>query len=450
MKHLILLILVGFDFQILHFPKANTVYYYRVRNSLGEAISKTYKMITPTYNTAKAIATTSDLFVFGDAGVGFPFYSMQGQQYHAPNTYKSIATVIEQLQERYGTENFFAHVLNIGDLSYSRGIAFQNEYWMKLIEPLASQFPYQIAMGNHEIITRIGSPYEQFTNGTDSGGEAGIPYYRRFKMPDDWHHSPYSSNSWINNAATQFHQKWFQRNIAYSYNTGVVHMIVLSSEHMWGKESAQYDFFVKDLQNLNRTATPWAMVAFHRPMYCAGLACAISDEKPNPDDNRIDYELRQLIAPLMKQYNVTIKSNGPVHHVSRSYPIDPTAQWVGVKDFVHPKTGKVTPVTWRDRNTSIQHHYAVAPVHLVSGAGGNPFDNPLAPYVANTHGGMATVDQKTHDIPKWLAMRLFGIYGYYHLRANQTHLIGTFYNNEYTTIHDQFVLVDPNVIAHKI
>ena len=51
----------------------------------------------------------------------------------------------------------------------------------------------------------------------------------------------------------------------YSYEFGPIHFTVLSSEqHLYG---TQKDWLENDLKNVNRTATPWVIVASHRPMW---------------------------------------------------------------------------------------------------------------------------------------------------------------------------------------
>ena len=50
----------------------------------------------------------------------------------------------------------------------------------------------------------------------------------------------------------------------YSFDEGGVHVTVLSSEHDWTRGSVQHLWLQNDLQSLNRTATPWVVLATHR------------------------------------------------------------------------------------------------------------------------------------------------------------------------------------------
>jgi len=76
--------------------------------------------------------------------------------------------------------------------------------------------------------------------GTDSGGECGVPYERRFAMPGNNH------------------------NLWYSYNVGNIHILVISTEHNFLAGSPQYSFIEADLSNVDRTVTPWVIVGGHR------------------------------------------------------------------------------------------------------------------------------------------------------------------------------------------
>jgi hypothetical protein len=54
-----------------------------------------------------------------------------------------------------------------------------NEF-MDAILPISTALPYMTCIGNHEMDFPNGSSYY---NGTDSGGECGVPYLNRFLMP---------------------------------------------------------------------------------------------------------------------------------------------------------------------------------------------------------------------------------------------------------------------------
>ena len=48
---------------------------------------------------------------------------------------------------------------------------------------------------------------------------------------------------------------------------GSVHFLIMSTEHDFTIGSVQYQFLENDLRNVNRSTTPWLVLAGHRPMY---------------------------------------------------------------------------------------------------------------------------------------------------------------------------------------
>ena len=55
----------------------------------------------------------------------------------------------------------------------------------------------------------------------------------------------------------------------YSYDYGMVHMIMLSTEHDYRPGSPQYQWLENDLKSVDRSKTPFVMIGGHRPMYCS-------------------------------------------------------------------------------------------------------------------------------------------------------------------------------------
>ena len=69
------------------------------------------------------------------------------------------------------------------------------------------------------------------------GGECGVPTYHRYHMPDN-------GNSLF----------W------YSFDYGMVHMVMMSTEHDFTPGSKQYMWMENDLKKVDRKVTPWLMV----------------------------------------------------------------------------------------------------------------------------------------------------------------------------------------------
>ena len=84
----------------------------------------------------------------------------------------------------------------------------------------------------------------------DGGGECGVPYNFYF---------PFANSNQDASRKAQYDptvvKPW------YVFDYGVVRTVVFSSEHDFGKESAQYTFLKETLSNTNRTRFPWVFVA---------------------------------------------------------------------------------------------------------------------------------------------------------------------------------------------
>lgn len=113
-----------------------------------------------------------------------------------------------------------------------------------------------ISIGNHDYDYEVGgskdpsSPggngfHPEWGNfGHDSGGECGVPTFYRFHMPD-------TGNS-----------LWW-----YSYDYGMVHFTVFSTEHNFTAGSPMHKWLENDIKSVNKDLTPWLIVVGHRSMY---------------------------------------------------------------------------------------------------------------------------------------------------------------------------------------
>ena len=126
--------------------KPNTRYLYRVVDSNKKPISKEFFFISAPIPGADD--TKTDLYIFGDLGVAFPFYTTVQQQ---PPSEKTTTSIFKQLTEKHNRGDFsHSSLLLIGDISYARGYHWMWEYFFKQIEPIASQMPFHVSIGNHE------------------------------------------------------------------------------------------------------------------------------------------------------------------------------------------------------------------------------------------------------------------------------------------------------------
>ena len=236
-----------------------------------------------TFTTALAAGDTTPFrfLMYGDMGLSPP-----------PGAQTTAQLALQEVL------NGAAFLMNHGDLSYALGRAVMWDIWMSLIEPYASLAPYMISIGNHEYDhieggTRdpSGAKGEGFhpkwgNFGQDSAGECGVPQFYRFHMPD-------TGNSVF----------W------YSYDYGLVHMVVISTEHDFRPGSRMYRWIEKDLRSVDRKLTPWVIFVGHRPMYTI---------EKYPVERSIMYELQKALEGLFYKYQVSLAVWGHCHAYERT------------------------------------------------------------------------------------------------------------------------------------
>eukprot|EP00557_Chaetoceros_sp_GSL56_P001907 CAMPEP_0176492306 /NCGR_PEP_ID=MMETSP0200_2-20121128/8916_1 /TAXON_ID=947934 /ORGANISM="Chaetoceros sp., Strain GSL56" /LENGTH=816 /DNA_ID=CAMNT_0017889835 /DNA_START=230 /DNA_END=2680 /DNA_ORIENTATION=+ len=194
-------------------------------------------------------------------------------------------------------------VHHFGDLSYAQGASHMWDIWLDMVSRFATSVPLMVGVGNHEydhvtgggigkdpsgVITPGGYNPKWGNYGSDSNGECGVPTSIRFIMP-----------------ANGNGVYW------YSYDYGLVHTIMLSTEHDISPGSEQFLWLEMDLSAVNRTLTPWVILETHRPMYM------IEDIAPN---TQVGIHLRQNFEELLHRYNVDLYLAGHYHAYFRSCP----------------------------------------------------------------------------------------------------------------------------------
>ncbi|XP_066919291.1 uncharacterized protein, partial [Clytia hemisphaerica] len=213
----------------------NRRYYYAYGS--GEYMSDIANFTTP---LAAGNRSSFKFIVYGDMGV-HPF----------PEGVTTAKLVRQEIEE-----NDVRFVYHHGDISYARGYGYIWDQWFYLVQPYATLIPYMLGVGNHEQDHMNGhqnDPSKQpnfhpdwFNGHTDSGGECGLPMSRRFHMPEN------GLGLW-----------W------YSFDYGMVHMVMLSTEHDFQPGSNQYKWLENDLKNVDRKKTPFVLIGGHRAMYCS-------------------------------------------------------------------------------------------------------------------------------------------------------------------------------------
>ena len=129
-----------------------------------------------------------------------------------------------------------AGALLLGDLSYADCDERRWDTWQALASPLLSLAPAFAVAGNHELEAPCGRPFRAF--------RARIPL-------------PLSGTA----AGDAEPPLWW------SYDTGGVHLVGVSSHSALGPASRQLTWLDADLAAVNRSATPWVVAAMHVPWY---------------------------------------------------------------------------------------------------------------------------------------------------------------------------------------
>uniref|UniRef100_A0A7N1A309 Purple acid phosphatase n=1 Tax=Kalanchoe fedtschenkoi TaxID=63787 RepID=A0A7N1A309_KALFE len=266
-------------------------YYYKV-GSDSKGWTRTYTFVSRNEDSNETIA-----FLFGDMGAATPYRTFRRTQDESIATMKWISRDIAALGDKH------AFVSHIGDISYARGYLWIWDEFFSQIEPVASQVPYHVCIGNHEYDwpSQPWKPdWAAGVYGKDGGGECGVPYSLKFHMP-----SNFSEPTGTRAPAT--------RNLVFSHNSGPVHFLYLSTETDFLSGSRQYEFIKRDLESVNRTKTPFVVVQGHRPMYTT------SNEVR---DAPMRQKMLEHLEPLLVKNNVTIAFWGHVHRYERFCPLN--------------------------------------------------------------------------------------------------------------------------------
>jgi hypothetical protein len=248
---------------------AGHFYEYRVGSILG--LSDWFEF------EAKRDFTGSEtrFLIFGDFGTG-----------------SQIKTTMKRLTSEIKGYHYDA-IIHIGDMAYDLNDddGKNGDLFLNSIEPIAAKMPYMTAQGNHE----------------GPGHHCTQHYQMRFQMPGN------STNFW------------------YSFNTGITHFVVFSTEfviyNQTDLQAAQMAWLEADLASVNRTEQPWLVTLAHRPMYCSPdwyiqgkLSKAVPWERHNKDCLQSGPTVQAAFEDLFYQYKVDLEVYGHVHAYERFTP----------------------------------------------------------------------------------------------------------------------------------
>lgn len=306
----------------------NSTYSYRVRASTTTPWSQWYKFksLPPTKKPLR-------FALFGDMGV-FKYNNMG-------NLADDIAT---------DAIDFVAH---IGDHAYEYNYldGQHGDGYMDAYQEVIARVPWVPALGNHEFLeSDFGQRFTNITHGTAQ--------YRTSKN-------------------TQY----------YSLDVGLLHFIVLDLDGYFypcdkyksinncgltppwtnnfdGFRRAQLSWLTSDLEAIDRSRTPWIILATHHPLYCSSASLdgvLTSRGIPNDYEGCVGSGVKETEAaradlePLLLKYGVDISMVGHEHNYETSFPMknDNKVQ----SDYNNPK----------------------APIYILSGAGGAPSLDKFGP-----------------------------------------------------------------------
>ncbi|PIM97700.1 Purple acid phosphatase [Handroanthus impetiginosus] len=123
-----------------------------------------------------------------------------------------------------------------GDLSYADSDQPAWDTFGQLVQSLASQRPWMVTQGNHEIEKIPLLHPKKFTS-----------YNARWVMP--------------------YEESGSSSNLYYSFEVTGVHVIMLGSYSVFEPGSDQYQWLQADLEKVDRKRTPWVFVLIHAPWY---------------------------------------------------------------------------------------------------------------------------------------------------------------------------------------
>ncbi|DBA03025.1 TPA: hypothetical protein N0F65_003213 [Lagenidium giganteum] len=269
---------------VMTYLQPQSTYYCRVGDWYGVQ-SPVFKLKTPPSPGKQA--TKASYFVYGDLGD----WNIRPTG-DAP--IGKTATTIDLIRQDLNDPNSnYVAVMHDGDVSYAMGRTYLWDQFGAMIQPVATEIPYMVGVGNHEYCHTSGgdkdpsgAPGNGFhpeggNYGADSQGECGVPLDARFVMP--------------NNGNRVF---WW------SVEMGLVHHTMISSEHDFTRGSTMFQWLERDLQQVDRSKTPWLFLHLHRPI-----------------DYAVSLMIRKQLEPLLGKYRVDVVFSGHYHAYERTCPV---------------------------------------------------------------------------------------------------------------------------------
>ncbi len=202
-------------------------------------------------------------------------------------------------------------VVHSGDISYADGYEPHWDIYFNKIQPIAARIPYMVTAGNHEFWYNFAA------------------YKARFFMP----------------SVDKLQGSGSGDSMYYGWKYGPISFAAMNSETAIDTQNfnkKQLKFWEEELPKVDRTATPFLIAHFHRPLYCSNDGtCSRGDGKIN--------KLTKKGEDMMYGNKVDMVISGHVHDYERTYPM--YKEKLVSKDF--------SATTYQ------------APLYIVQGASGN-------------------------------------------------------------------------------
>ncbi|PYH88175.1 acid phosphatase [Aspergillus ellipticus CBS 707.79] len=308
-----------------------TTYYYQIVSG-NSSVEQFFSPRTPGDTTPFNMDVVIDLGVYGTDG--YTLSSRKAKKSDIPHVEPGLNhTTIGRLAD---TIDDYELVIHPGDFAYADdwyldidNLFAGSEAYQAILErfydqlaPISGNKLYMAGPGNHEAdCTEI--PY---TSGLCPEGQRNFTdFLHRFEGTVPTAFPSQSANTTAQALASQ------ARSLAappfwYSFEYGLVHVTMIDTETdfadapdgtdgsadldtgPFGRRQQQLDFLAADLASVDRTVTPWLVVAGHRPWYTTGDGNACSP-------------CQDAFEDLLYRYGVDLGVFGHVHNSQRFQPV---------------------------------------------------------------------------------------------------------------------------------
>lgn len=319
-----------------------TTYYYKIVSS-NSSIANFLSPRAPGDQAPFNLSVVIDLGVYG--ADGFTVGDSKGKRDETPSIEPELNhTTISRLAK---TANDYEFVIHPGDFAYAddwylkpKNLADGKNAYESILEqfydqlaPITSRIPYMPSPGNHEAAcTEI-----PFTTGLCPEGQHNFTdFLHRFDHMIPTAFSSRSSSQEVQKLSSKA-SDLAKPPFWYSFEYGMAHIAMIDTETdfpgapdgqkgsaglnagPFGAPNQQLEFLEADLASVNRTVTPWVIVAGHRPWYTTGSSTC----KP----------CQEAFEHLLYRYGVDLGVFGHVHNSQRFLPVvNDTADPRGMKD----------------------------------------------------------------------------------------------------------------------